>query len=53
MLNGLSTGGFQIQSGDNAKGQFSFEFTGHYSMDNQDKVPFEVYVKAGTAEAAG
>lgn len=52
MLNGLSTGGFQIQSGDNAKGQFSFEFTGHYSMDNQDKVPFEVYVKAGTAEAA-
>lgn len=53
MLNGLSTGGFQIQSGDNAKGQFSFEFTGHYSMDDQDKVPFEVYVKAGTAEAAG
>lgn len=53
MLNGLSTGGFQIQSGDNAKGQFSFEFTGHYSMDNQDKVPFEVYVRAGTAEAAG
>lgn len=53
MLNGLSTGGFQIQSGDNAKGHFSFEFTGHYSMDDQDKVPFEVYVKAGTAEAAG
>lgn len=53
MLNGLSTGGFQIQSGDNAKGQFSFEFTGHYSMDDQDKVPFEVYVKAGTAEADG
>lgn len=53
MLNGLSTGGFQIQSGDNAKGQFSFEFTGHYSMDDQDKVPFEVYVKAGTAEAYG
>lgn len=50
MLNSLSTGGFQIQSSDKAKGQFAFEFTGHYSMNNQDKVPFEVYVKAGTAE---
>lgn len=50
MLNGLSTGGFQLQSGNRAKGQFSFEFTGHYSIDAQDTVPFEVYVKAGTAE---
>lgn len=50
MLNGLSTGGFQIQSGNRAKGQFAFTFTGHYSIDAQDTVPFEVYVKAGTAE---
>lgn len=50
MLNGLSTGGFQIQSGNREKGQFAFEFTGHYSIDAQDTVPFEVYVKAGTAE---
>lgn len=50
MLNGLSTGGFQLQSGNRAKGQFSFEFTGHYSIDAQDTVPFEVYVKSGTAE---
>ena len=50
MLTGLSTGGFQLQSGNRAKGQFSFEFTGHYSIDAQDTVPFEVYVKAGTAE---
>ena len=50
MLNGLSTGGFRLQSGNRAKGQFSFEFTGHYSIDAQDTVPFEVYVKAGTAE---
>lgn len=47
MMNGLSTGGFQIQSGNNAKGQFAFTFTAHYSIDEQDKVPFEVYVKAG------
>lgn len=51
MLNGLSTGGFQLQSGNREKGQFAFEFTGHYSMDAQETVPFEVYVKAGTAEA--
>lgn len=50
MTNALSTGGFQIQSTDNAKGQFAFEFTGHYSMDAQDTVPFEVYVKAGGGE---
>lgn len=50
MLNGLSTGGFQLQSGNREKGQFAFEFTGHYSIDAQDTVPFEVYVKVGTAE---
>lgn len=52
MLNGLSTGGFQLQSGNRGKGQFAFGFTGHYSMEAQDTVPFEVYVKAGTAEGA-
>lgn len=50
MMHSLSTGGFQIKSSDKAKGQFAFEFTGHYSMNAQDTVPFEVYVKAGTAE---
>lgn len=51
MLNSLSTGGFQIQSTNKGKGQFAFEFTGHYSMADQNKVPYEVFVKAGTAEA--
>lgn len=50
MMNSLSTAGFQIQTGDKAKGQFSFEYTAHYSMSAQDTVPFEVYVKSGTAE---
>lgn len=50
MLNGLSTGGFQLHSANRAKGQFAFEFTGHYSIEDQSKVPFEVYVKAGEAE---
>ena len=51
MMNALSTGGFQIKTADKAKGQFAFEYTAHYSMSAQDTVPFEVYVKAGTAEA--
>lgn len=50
LLNSLSTGGFQIQSEDKSKGQFEFEFTGHYSIADPTQVPFELYVKAGTAE---
>lgn len=52
LLNSLSTGGFQLQTGDRSKGQFAFEFTGHYSMEAPEKVPFEIYVKQGTADAA-
>ena len=51
MLNTLSTGGFQIKTSDKAKSQFAFTFTAHYSLANQSTVPFEVYVKVGTAEA--
>lgn len=51
MMNALSTGGFQIQTADKAKGQFAFEYTAHYSMSAQDTVPYELYIKAGTAEA--
>lgn len=47
LMNSLSTGGFQIQSSDKGKGQFAFEFTGHYSMDEQDTVPFEIFIKQG------
>lgn len=50
MMNTLSTGGFQIQTADKEKGKFAFEFTAHFSMDAQDTVPFEIYVKAGMAE---
>lgn len=51
LINALSTGGFKIQSGDNVKGTFEFEYTGHYSNDNIDTVPFEIYIKAGSADA--
>ena len=50
MMNALSTGGFAIKSSDNGKGNFAFTYTAHYSMSAQDTVPFEAYVKAGTAE---
>lgn len=48
MLNGLNTGGFSVQSTNKGKGEFAFEFTGHYSLEDQTKVPFEVYVKTGS-----
>lgn len=51
LINALSTGGFKIQSGDKAKGTFEFEYTGHYNLGNIDTVPFEVYIKAGSAGA--
>lgn len=50
VINALSTGGFKLQTADKGKGNFEFEYTGHYSMSAQDTVPFEVYVKAGGDE---
>lgn len=51
LINALSTGGFQLQTSDKAKGQFAFTFTGHYSIAAQGTVPFEIYIKTGTEEA--
>lgn len=51
LIDALSTGGFQLKSNDKGKGEFSFEYTAHYSMTDIDRVPFEIYIKAGTASA--
>lgn len=51
MINALSSAGFSIQTNDKNKGQFAFEYMAHYSIATQTVVPFEVYVKAGTAES--
>lgn len=51
LMNSLSTGGFKIKSSDKGKGQFAFEFTAHYSANDINTVPFEVYIKGGTAES--
>lgn len=53
MMKTLSTGGFALTSDDKSKGQFDFEYTAHYSMDDPTAVPYEVYIKAGTAETTG
>lgn len=52
LINALSTGGFQVQSANRDKGQFAFTFTAHYSLDDQNRVPFDVYIKDGNAAAS-
>ncbi len=42
---GWGTGGLQITTQNKAKGQFAFEFTGHYSIKNPEIVPYELYIK--------
>ena len=49
LMSALSTGGFQIQTNDKGKGDFAFTFTGHYSLEEQDTVPFEIYIKEGAS----
>lgn len=51
LKNALNTDGIKIKADDEKKGEFDFSYTAHYSMNDPDAVPFELYVKAGTAEA--
>lgn len=50
LLNALNTAGFQWVSSDREKGKFAFTFTGHYSINNVDIVPYEVYILEGDDE---
>lgn len=43
LKNALSTGGFNLQTTKNGKGQLSVELTGHVSIAAQDVVPMEFY----------
>ena len=49
LMDALNTAGIQWQSTKDGKGQFSFDFHGHYDIEDIETVPFEFYVKAGTA----
>lgn len=44
LMNALSTGGFNLQTGKNSKGQLSVTLTGHVSSAAQDVVPMEFYI---------
>lgn len=48
LMNALNQSGFAITTGKNEKGQLAFEFHGHYSIDAQDTVPFEIYCKSSS-----
>lgn len=43
----LNTGGLQWATAKDGKGQFAFDFHGHYDYDDPDSAPFDIYVKAG------
>lgn len=43
LCNALSTGGLSIQTTKNGKGTSAVTLTGHFSVDEQDKVPMEFY----------
>ena len=49
LINALSTGGFSLKPNDKGKGDFAFTFTGHYSINDIDTVPYAVYIKEGSA----
>ena len=41
----INTKGLSFKSEKDDKGKFEFEYTGHYSVSNQDNVPLEIYIK--------
>lgn len=43
LKNALSSGGFSLQTGKNAKGQTTLEISGHPSISAQKEVPMEFY----------
>ena len=49
LKNALSTGGINLQTTKNGKGQLSVELTGHYSLTNMDVVPMQFYELEPTA----
>lgn len=47
----LSMDGFGTKFAKDANGEFPFNFKAFYDLEKPDEVPFDVYIKAGTAEA--
>lgn len=53
IMNALSADGFSVTLGKNKNGTFPFNLKAFYDMEDMDKIPFEIYVKAGEAEPGG
>lgn len=51
LMNTLSVDGFNATFTKDANGEFPYKFHAYYDLEHIDTVPFEIYVKAGTAEA--
>lgn len=48
LKNALNTGGFKWRTRKDGKGEFDFDFHGHYDLNHPDDAPFEIYVKSGS-----
>lgn len=44
IMNALSVSGFNWKTTDQGNGTSDFEYTAHYSIQNQSQVPYEVYI---------
>lgn len=44
IMNALSVSGFNWKTTDQGNGTSDFEYTAHYSVQNQSQVPYEVYI---------
>lgn len=53
IMNAMSIDGFNPVHKKDENGEFPFNYKAFYDINNIDQVPFEVYIKAGTAEAIG
>lgn len=51
LSNALNTGGFSLQTSDDGKGQYPFDFLGFTSIDEPTEVPFKFYLKKTDASA--
>lgn len=48
LTDAINIDGLSIKSSDKDKGEFAFNYKAHYSLKNQGKVPYEIYVKTGS-----
>ena len=48
LMNVLNTGGFVWQTTNKGKGNFAYSYKAHFSMNAQDTVPAEIYIKHGS-----